>query len=559
MTRRAQRLALAGLLAAAVALAANGSALLPLWEPPGEVRAVLQAQAWAGSPRPLPAVAGEGAPAPIPRALLAAGLRLAGLQDTVFLARPRAGPARREASAWLHGRDEVFPFLGPARSLHLLRLLPVAAHALAVAAAFLLARRLLPGRPGVALLSASALAFQPLALTRASGLGEAAFGAAGLGLALASAAALVHAGDDAPRRALRTGMLLGLAWLLGAPGAAVLASAAAACVLRGWRAPRAALDRLVAGLALVAGPWLAWTRFGPGAPAAAGDAGARLPVGEVVAHSVLAFGGQPLPAVAADGAVAAAFAIAALAAIAGGLAWLRRPAATRPEARVALLALAALLAAAFETWRRSRAGGRADVAVLLSAAPAAAALLAAGLAGLLAPGRAAALAGLLASAGLAWLAARHQAHVQGPAFFPPNRVHDAHLLCFDPLAQVPAPRRLATIPLLSPVDGLQLSSPPVVVWSPAADPDARYSVQLGLDGALPAGGTFESAGLALRERYPVPESLWQALPPGLELVLRVTRLPAVDEVFGGEGRPLLADQSPVVRVRRAPRPDEPPD
>jgi hypothetical protein len=226
---------------------------------------------------------------------------------------------------------------------------------------------------------------------------------------------------------------------------------------------------------------------------------------------------------------------------------------------VALLALAGLTAAMFETWRRSTAGGCVDVGVLLPAAPAAAALLAAGLAGLLVPGRLATLAGLLACAGLAWLAARHQMLVQGPAFFPPNRVHDRHLLCFDPLAQVPAARRLASIPLLSPVDGLQLSSPPVIVWSPAADPDARYSVRLGLDGALPAGGTFETSGLALRESYPVPEPLWQALPPDLDLVLRVTRLPAMDEVFGGKGRPLLADESPTVRVRRAPRPDEPPD
>lgn len=558
MTGRAQRLVLGALLALAAALAANGSALLPLWEPAGEPRAVVEAQGWAGGLRPQRQDHEHGFPAPLPRALLAAGLRLAGLQDTLFLARARAPESRRDASTCLHGRDEVFPFLGPARALHALRLLSVACHVLAAAAAWALARRLLPGRPGAALLAAALLACHPLALARAAGLGAASMAAAAMGLALVAAAGLARATDDAPRRSLLAGLLLGLAWLAGAPLLALLATAVATLAVRGRHAARGTLDRLVAGMALVAGPWLAWTLFGPDA-AAPGPTEPRLAPATWLARALLALGGQPLPAVPFDGELATAWCALAAVAAGGALRTSWRPRAARPDARVAWVLVASCAAAAADGWWRSRDDRPFDTSALLAAGPALATLLAAGLAGLCAPRRAGALAGALLAAALALLAARHQAFRQGPAYWPPNRVHDAHLLCFDPLAGVPDERRLTSIPLLSPVDGLVLAAPPLLVWSPAADPDARYSVHLDLPGALPTAGTFEGTGLALRERFPVPESLWRVLPPGIDLALRVTRLPSVTEVFAGEQRPLLVDESVTLRVRRAPRPDEPGD
>jgi hypothetical protein len=545
------RLALAALLAAHVALAVLAGRELPLWEPVDELAAVRQAQALGGA-----AAEGE-APQPLAsRALDALGLRLLGLQHVAFLARSHPGGTPRDPSRWLHGPDEQPPFLGPARGLHELRWLSAACSALAVLAGFAIARRLLPARPGAALLAAALAGFSPPLLAAGGAIGATALQAAMLGAALAGLAALAGGATPTTRRALGTGALLGAARLAGAPLLVLLPLAPLALLLRrgagGWRARLAPLDRLAAGFLVVAGPELAWrwTHAAPLLPAASPAAGALL----TRWLPLLAWGhvARTAPGVALGPlALLAWSSLAALAAV--GLvraAWRARRTPEPLDVRVAALLLAALLLAAADSLVAALHGRVPDGRDLLPVGGALAALLAAGLRELLpsVATRAGAVLGLLIAAGLAGVAAQHELDELGPAFRPLNRVQDPHLLCFDPLADVPEAQHLATVRVLEPADGAQLGAPPVLRWQPVRTPDTRYSVHVSAPGAAWSQRSFEDQGLSFHDRYDVPATIWDALPPDVDLELRVVRLPALDEALGGET--LFVDESRPIRVRK---------
>jgi|GEM_PF-4290428 len=561
--RPALRTCRAALLVAYLVLALDASALLPLWEAPGEAAAVRDAQAWAGGkpagPTSLPSR--EAPPsAVLPRALLAGGLRAAGLQETRFLARPNRSGLPRDAALWLHGSDERLPWAGPARGLHLLRLVSLAFGVAAVLGAHALARRLVPDRPGAALLATALCALSPPFLVATATLGGAAPAVALATWSLVALADLVRGPAPSRRRGLLTGALLGLAVLAGAPAAALVPLAPLSVLLRRargarWRESLRPLDPVAAGFLVVVGPLLAFS-WAAGADASrAGTTAAALPLAALITHELprLAFGlvGLPTERLAAGPPVLLLWStLAALGALGLLLASLcacrGRP---LMDGRVALLLLAALLGAliaVLSVGRPPAAAGR----DLLPLSAAASALVAAGCAAWLPASRPrlATACGALVVAALPAAAAWHVAVELGPAFHPLNRVLDPHLLCFDPIEEVPDTRRLPTIAVLQPHDGESLPEPPELRWTPVTDPQTRYSVHLLTPGAAFAIRTFEDAGVSLRDRYQVPADLWEHMPPDVDLVLRAVRLPTLDEALAGA--PLLVDETPPVRIRR---------
>src|SRR5262245_20648136 len=116
-------------------LAVNSSVLTPLWEVPDENEHFDVVAHWARhGTMPnlvnLPTLGmNEGVQPPLAYWGFALGLRALGLQDTPILSRQRfdADWMAEGRQLFLHGPDEVFPFRGPARGLHLLRLLSVLA------------------------------------------------------------------------------------------------------------------------------------------------------------------------------------------------------------------------------------------------------------------------------------------------------------------------------------------------------------------------------------------------------------------------------------------------
>jgi hypothetical protein len=221
------------------------------------------------------------------------------------------------------------------------------------------------------------------------------------------------------------------------------------------------------------------------------------------------------------------------------------------EPRVAALIAAAVLLAAAESLRQASDGRVPDGRGLLAVGGGVAALLVAGLAALWPPRwtRAGALAAAALVAGLGALAFEHLRHELGAAWRPLNRVQDPHLLCFDPFAGVPEPQHLPTIRVLSPEDGDSLDEPPVLRWQPSRSPATRYTVHVGAPGAAWSQRSFEDFGLSYQDRYALPAALWEALPPGVELQLKVLRLPPLREALADQ--PLFVDESLPIRVRRA--------
>ena len=564
---RGARLGVAALLLTGAALLLNASALLPLWEVAGEAAAVRQAQRWAGGatsdePELLAGVA-DAPTAVLPRALLAAGLRLAGLQDTTFLARPRPADDPRGAAQYLHGPDEQLPFAGPARALHGLRLLSVACGLVAALGTWALARRLLPRRPGAAWLALALVIANPVFLAACAGLGDVAPALALSTWSLVALADLAARPVPSARHGLLTGALLGGTVLCGVPALPLAGMTLLAVLLgrprgAGWRAALRPLDALAAGFLLVAGPVLAWQSVAgadaPFAPAAAPAASAAARVPDWLALVSFSFVALPTEGVRAGPGVLLLW--STLAAL-GGSGLLVAAARGRrdtagPNGRIALLLLAAVLLAGAASLVASLQGRPPRGRDLLPVAGALAALLAAGCAAWLPASwpRRAAAAGALAVAALLLAAGWHEAVKLGPAFVPLNRAQDTHLLCFDALAGVPDERRLPTLHVLQPADGSRQLEPPELRWEPAADPEARYTVHLRTPGAAFHAAAFEAEGQSFRDRCRVPAALWQHVPPDVDLVAQVLRLPTLAEVLSDQ--PLLVDESPPVHVRRGP-------
>jgi hypothetical protein len=524
---------------------------------------VRDARTWAGGAHAGPELFTRSAEPPtpvLPRALLAAGLRVAGLHETEFLSRPNRFARPADSSLWLHGPDERLPWAGPALGLHLLRLLSVACGLAAVLGAHALARRLCPRRPGVALLAAGLLAFSPVFLVASAGLGGAALATALTTWSLVALADLARGAPASTPRSWCTGGLLALAFLAGTPALALLPLAPLAVLLgrargTGRRAALRPLDTVAAGFLVVAGPFLAWhwvageLHASAAAPAPASLTFVSGLFGRGLARLAFGLVAAPAPRLVAGPAVLLAWSTLAGLGVLGLLvtAWRARRGAESPDGRVAWLLSAAVAAHLLGLLIEGPlpVSGR----ELLPVSGALAALLAAGCGAWIpaARPRLALAAGALTLASLAAAAADHEARELGPAFHPLNRVNDPRLLCFDPLAAVPDARRLATIRVLQPHDGEERDAPPELRWEPVDDPDTRYSVHVLTPGAAFAIRTFESTGVSVRDRWQVPDDVWEHLPPGVDLVLRAVRLPWLREALADE--PLIVDETLPVRVR----------
>ena len=428
-----------------------------------------------------------------------------------------------------------------------------------------LARRLLPRRPGVALLALALLVANPVFLAACAALGDAAPAMALATWSLVALADLAARPAPSARHGLLTGALLGGTLLCGVPALPLAAMALLAALLgrprgAGWWAALRPLDALAAGFLLVAGPVLAWqsaaggadSPLAPAAAPAASVAAARVP--DWLALVSFSLVGLPTEGVLAGPGVLLVWSTLGALGASGLLVAAARGRRDAGSGRPAVLRCCCSRPCCWPArpaWSPAcRAGRRAGALV--------ARCRRAGRA----PGRRlrrvaarnwprrAAVAGALAVAVLLLVAGWHEAVELGPAFVPLNRAQDACLLCFDPLADVPDERRLPTVRLLQPADGSRQEAPPELRWEPAADPDARYTVHLRTPGAAFAVATFEAEGRSFRDRCRVPAALWEHVPPDVELVAQVLRLPTLAEALSGQ--PLLVDESPPVHVRRGP-------
>jgi hypothetical protein len=548
---RGGRRGLVLVLAVWTALAVNASILTPLFEPVDEV-ATLEAVTGGPDRRLFADALGLGAAPPLPRVLFGAAAGLLGLDDVRFLPRPdaAAGPGR---PAYLHGADELLPFAGPARGVHVLRLLGILLGLATLAVTARLAERL---RPGSGWLAAAALGCSPAVLCRFSSCSEQAVLLFTASLALLMLTRLAQSHATRSRDGLLAGLALGAAQLSAPAAVFLLLLVPAALALRvrrepGWRGAIVTLDWVLLGLLPIAGPYWAYNFVHVGGPWGVGAMSDSPPPFDTVAAIVGSVLTSMTRTLAAGAPLAAVWAGVAIAALVG----LLRTAVTRKD--ICLRALALLVAAALVDL-----GGLLAQLGVLAGRPvegpwphlglsAAAALLAAGLAALV-PTRVVALRALpaLVAGGLALLAFRAQAHELGPASWPPARARDPHFMVFDPLAPVPPERRLPTIRWVAPQDDETLPAAPVLAWQPVDDPGARFTVHLSSPGLSSVLTTYEATGLALRERYQIPPRFWSHLPPGVPVVCRVLRLPTLDEALAAPPGRLNVDQSLPLTLRR---------
>lgn len=553
MSATAGRRALALVLLAWTALAIVASVLTPLFEPAGEVALLDAVTGGDDRPRFLGAL-GIGAAPPLPRLLYGAGARALGL-DTVRLL-PRPAPEQAPGRPrYQHGADELAPFAGPARRVHVLRLLPVLLGALTLAITARLAERL---RAGSGWLAAALLGASPAVIGRFTGCGEQAVVMAAGALALLGLARVARAEGSRARDGLLAGLGLGAAQLASPSCAWLLLLVPVALALRARREPGrralvATLDRILLGLLPLAGPYWAYNLVhagGPWAPVPQDWPGPPLEAGPSLPRSLLTGmtptveAGAPLPAVWSAVAVLAALGLAR------GLVARRD---LCPRLLVLLLAAAAADLLGLVGHDRAVAPRRAEMPWPHPGLGAGGALLAAGVLGALPRARAAgtALAALLAGA-LVLLAFRAQASELGTAGWAPPRALDAHLMAFDPLAPVPPERRLDTIRWLEPADGDALPAAPLLAWRAGDDPDARFTVHLSSPGLSRVLATHEDTGLLLRDRYQVPPALWSRLPAGVPVTCRVLRLPTLEQALAAPCGALDVDQSPPITLRRVP-------
>ncbi|MGQ0554207.1 MAG: hypothetical protein ACT4PU_13425 [Planctomycetota bacterium] len=559
------------------ALAAAHGLLTPLWEFPGEweqAQSVLRAArgeaplVLTDAPPGTPVEAALPPPAHWPQAALAWAL---GLADIVFLARTDDAPSGRPVFRWLHGADEVWPFAGPARAAHGLRLLSALLVVLAAWGAAALARRLLPdGRgAGASVLAAALLLAAPYVSMHGASVGAGALTMALGALTLVQLLALRS--DPAPTRGrcLRAGLVLGVAQASSLAAVALLPVAALALLRHPahraqWRGARPQLEALLLGLLLTAGPLWTYYLLNYGSP---------WPWAQTVARPGAALGASGLdltsltewlPTLGIDlarrlslGVFAAPWlgwlwALVLLGALAGFFRsrWVGRAqahTAAVPQAGLGWLLLSAVVSSSLLTWLVFLWRGESQAAGLLPALPALAALCAVGLAQLSTRPALLVAAGLL----LLLLTAQQLGARLVPAYAGLQRLDDPHWLCFDPLATVPPIRRLPTIAWVRPAQGSAHAKAPTLQWAGPADPAARYTVQLSTPGSLLAWGSYEKFGQALTDRWEIPAALWNSLPPKVELVCRVVRLPTSTEALAVAPGTLDVDESLPLSVRRA--------
>ncbi len=567
----AARLLLGAIVAAFVALAVNASLLLPLWEPADEYEHWQVIEHWAtrGTMPDLtdmPVLAlNEGVQPPLAYWMFTAGAHALGIADTVFLAR-RAdlagapGPAR-----FLHGVDEIFPFAGPARRFHLLRMLDVLCGVAVVCGAYALGRRAVPGSAGVALGAAALVAFNPAFVSLCGGLSN-----DPLAIALATFALLAEvrlARDPAPTRGsgFAVGTLVGLAHLAKLSATFLLPLLPLALLLRRprgepWRVSLRTFDGFVAGFAVTTGLYFAWNVAHYGDPfgwsVIAAKFGGTRTIGTV--DALLRF----LPAIARSyiGQLSGNFraapysllAFAALAGLAPLLAALtpvrRRMARAGVDGRVMLLfgaAVAVNLVAATKYFLDfNQLHGR----YLHPTLPALACLVAACWCWM------PRLPALCVGAGLALLCFHAQVHDLGPAYWPPSRARDAHFMAFDPIARVPEERRLSVMRLAAPKDGSRHVAPPELRWKLPDDPDTRFTVHFSIPGLTTSLHTWEEYGLSMRDRYTIPDFLWNKLPPDVPMTVRVIELPTLDEALAAADGELDVQESEELTLRRVSAP-----
>jgi hypothetical protein len=534
------------------ALAINASVLTPLYEPGDEVATL--AAITARDKRPLLADRlGVGAAPPLPRVVLGAGAALLGLDDVRFRPRPdeRAAPGR---PAYLHGADELLPFAGPARDVHVLRLLSVLLGIVTLAVTARIAERL---RPGSGWLAAAIVGCSPAVLGRCASVGEQPFALLASAFALLGLVRLVQAEGARARDGLLAGLALGAAQLC-APAAlwltllVPLALALRARRQPGWRHAIVTLDWILLGLLPLAGPYWAYNLVHVGAPwsppgvvqADPGIDTARALVGSVLTRMTRTVeAGAPLGAV---------WLCVALAALVGHLhlAVVRRAVCPRALALLGAAVVADLVGFLFHA--DAHAPRLAELPWPHPGLAAAGALLAAGVWALV-PARPAALsaAPALLAVTLVLLAFRAEAHELGPAYWPPSRARDAHFMAFDPLAPVPPERRLPTIRWLAPANNSSLTDAPTLAWQAVQDPGARFTVHLSSPGLSSVLTTYESSGLLLRDSFEIPGRFWDQLPVGVPVVCHVRRLPTLAEALAAPPGRLNVDQSLPLTLRRA--------
>ncbi len=186
-------------------------------------------------------------------ALMSAGVPNAGGADRVAPPQNQnlnfryGDQANDHKEKFIHSAAEAWPFQGQALAVHLIRLLSTVFSALAVLFTYLAARELMPGRPGVALLAAAVLAFNPMVLFMSGAVQNSTS-------ALASSAVLIYGLSRWLRRGFTLGrwawlgVIFALSVLFQVSALTLAAPVGLALLYDAWRARR--FQRLVAsGLA----------------------------------------------------------------------------------------------------------------------------------------------------------------------------------------------------------------------------------------------------------------------------------------------------------------------
>jgi hypothetical protein len=423
----------------------------------------------------------------------------------------------------------VYPFSPSVRRLHALRLMGLLALAATILGTWQLGLRVTPGRPGVALAAAALVAFQPVVLQRGTALTPGPLALALCTWSLVGIADIASRRHLSGRRALALGALLGAAQIATRSAVLLLPVGLVAVLLRrqrgeSWALTLRGLDRLVGGYVLVSGPWFAWnlTRYGDLLGSRYMPAGAAAPTWtDGVMAALLRDWTSYAPGLDIGGLALVVWVLVVAGGLTGLLYWQRGRGDI--DARVWLLLMFAWLA------NLATAAGTVLPASSLH-------LTVAPLACVLAAGWATwspRWAGVVGIFALATVAFHSQAVELGPSYWPPGRIHDVHFLALDPFESVPDGvelARLETVKWKWPPDRESFLRPPPLRWTPDPDPTARYTVHLVAPDRRLELRSYEDLGLPLRDRWTIPESLWDRLPTGARLYAQVLRLPRAADV-----------------------------
>jgi len=551
-----------------VALAVNASVLIPMWEIPDEHPHLQTAVHWAreGSMPDRTNLPGRvlypGLLEPLAYWINAGALIALGIDDVDFLRRPRADLAGDLPQMYLHGADEVFPFAGPIRQLHLMRLLSVLFGAATVIGAHRLGRRIAPDRPAVALLGAGLVASLPAFAVVSVGI---TVDSLSIALATWSMVALCALATDATpgrRRTIGLGLLIGASLLTKLTTLFLLALVPVALLLRrprgeSWRASLRHFDWVVAGTLLVVGPYLAWNLVTYGDIFALdwyrdylgkSDDDVNLTLWQAIRlHFLPTLGttyvGRYTMLLDAGRQVMLAWTVVGLGGVVGwillavrrrtrlpGVVWLPLGAVI-----INLIMCLRVFAGFYEIHGRYMYPSLAALACLVA------------LGWLAWAWRPLALAGVVA---LFSISVSSQLREMGPAYWPTWRATDPFFMSWDPLVDVPVTRRLMTVTISGPAPQSEHVDAPTLRWVPPADPEARFTVHLGTRGSKLQVRSYEDFGLALRDAYRIPQAAWRRVPPGVGLVCRVIRLPTLQEVLDAPEQGLVVDVSKELILRR---------